>query len=66
MSRNELIPGLFGFTLIAVLIVAAVGLLYFLRKRSNRHPMDTPRGHEIERARDEEVRDARENDTRVN
>ncbi len=52
MSTSELLPGLSLSTLVIVLLVAIGGLLFFLRKRGNRHPMDTPAG----RAADEERR----------
>lgn len=39
------------FILISVVVVAIVALLWFLRKPKNRHPMDTPRGHELEERR---------------
>ncbi len=42
MSNSGIIPSLFLFTLIAVLIVAAVAYLLFLRKRSNRQPVEKP------------------------
>jgi hypothetical protein len=35
-------PTLFLFTLIAVLAVAVVGYLLFIRKRGNRHPVEKP------------------------
>ena len=50
-------------TMIGVLVVVVAGLLFFLRKRENRHPMDTPRGRAIEEARREETLAERE-DTR--
>lgn len=51
MSANELVPGLNLFTLIAILVIAGGALLFFLRKRRNRHPMDTPEGHAADEAR---------------
>jgi predicted exporter len=42
MSTPNLIPSLFLFTLIAVLLIATVGYLLFLRKRGNRHPVEKP------------------------
>ncbi len=59
MSNTELIPSLFGITLIAVAIVAIVVFARFMSKRRNRHPMDSPRGEDIQRQRDAETRDAR-------
>lgn len=40
MSRSELLPSLNLATLVIVLLVVGIGFLYFLRKRSNRHPME--------------------------
>lgn len=42
-------------TLLIVLAIAAVLFLFFMRKRSNRHPMDTPRGEAAEEMRREEA-----------
>jgi heme/copper-type cytochrome/quinol oxidase subunit 2 len=42
MSTSGIIPSLFLFTLIAVVVVATVAYLLFLRKRSNRHPVEKP------------------------
>lgn len=43
------------FTLVAVLAIAAVAFLFFMRKRSNRHPMDTPEGKAAEEMRRREA-----------
>ncbi|OZA94532.1 hypothetical protein U4960_14590 [Altererythrobacter sp. H2] len=40
MSASELVPILGLVTLIIALIAAAIALTKFLRKPSNRHPMD--------------------------
>jgi predicted exporter len=40
MSTPSFIPSLTLFTLIAVLLVAVIGYILFLRKRSNRHPVE--------------------------
>jgi hypothetical protein len=40
MSKSELLPFLNLGTLLIVLVVAAIGFAIFLRKRSNRHPME--------------------------
>jgi uncharacterized membrane protein YqiK len=37
MQTNELLPSLSLMTLIAVLVIAVIGLLLFLRKRRNRN-----------------------------
>ncbi len=42
MSTSEMIPSLFLFTLIAVLVMAVAAYAWFLRKRSNRHPVERP------------------------
>jgi LPXTG-motif cell wall-anchored protein len=55
MASNNL------FILIAVVLIAIGSLAWFMRKRSNRHPMDTPRGHEIEEQRRRETLAARDN-----
>jgi hypothetical protein len=39
---SDVTPYLFLFTLIGVLVVAVVGYALFLRKRSNRHPVEKP------------------------
>lgn len=40
MPIHTMIPSLFLFTLIAVLLIAVVGYALFLRKRGNRHPVE--------------------------
>jgi hypothetical protein len=41
--------------------VIAIGMFaWFMRKRSNRHPMDTPRGRAIEEERTRQTLEARE------
>jgi LPXTG-motif cell wall-anchored protein len=60
MNTAEYLPSNNLFILIAVLLIAIGALAYFMRKRSNRHPMDTPRGHEIEEQRRREALDARD------
>jgi hypothetical protein len=42
MSTSGIIPSLCLFTLIAVVVVAVIAYLFFLRKRSNRHPVENP------------------------
>jgi hypothetical protein len=39
---SAITPALFLFTLVAVLLIASGSYLYFLRKRSNRHPVEKP------------------------
>ena len=55
MNDGQIIPSLFLVTLVAVALIAIGMLVYFMRKRSNRHPMDSARGHEIDDARREEA-----------
>lgn len=59
MANTALIPALFGVTLVVVLIIAAIGFALFMRKRRNRHPMDTPEGKAIDRQHDQAAKDAR-------
>ena len=42
-------------TLIVVLIAAAAVFLVFMRRKSNRHPMDTPKGEAAEEMRRREA-----------
>ncbi len=39
---SAITPALFLFTLVAVLLIASAAYLFFLRKRSNRHPVEKP------------------------
>lgn len=55
MNDGQIVPSLFLVTLIAVAVIAIVMLIYFMRKRSNRHPMDSARGHEIDEMRRDEA-----------
>lgn len=49
--NQSIIPTLALFTLITVAVIAVVMLLHFMRKRSNRHPLDNPHGHALDEAR---------------
>jgi len=40
METNDLVPSLMFMTLIIVAAIAAIALALFLRKRSNRKPME--------------------------
>lgn len=60
MNTAEYLPSNNLFILISILLIAIASFLWFMRKRSNRHPMDTPRGHQIEEERREQVLKARE------
>ena len=51
MSDGAFVPSLFLMTLIAGLVIAGIAFAYFMRKRSNRHPMDTPAGKAAEDSR---------------
>lgn len=64
MGQPELVSSLFVFTLIGVGVIAAVLLLYFMRKRSNRHPMDTPAGKAAEDMRRREAERERRDEGR--
>lgn len=52
MAPHNAVPSLMFFTLIGVLVIAVVALLWFLRKRSNRHPMQGVRERNIDEIRD--------------
>jgi RsiW-degrading membrane proteinase PrsW (M82 family) len=39
---SDVTPYLLLFTLIGVPVIAVAGYAFFLRKRSNRHPVETP------------------------
>ena len=40
MSKNDFLGTLNLGTLVIVFVIVALGFAYFLRKRSNRHPME--------------------------
>ncbi len=42
MSNSMIIPALSLFTLLAVLVIIVVAYGLFVRKRSNRHPVEKP------------------------
>ena len=60
MTEPGLLSSLNLFTLIAVLVIAGALFAWFLRKRSNRHPMDTPEGKAAEDARRREAEERHE------
>lgn len=64
MSDTGLASSLNIVTLVAVLIIAAALFAYFMRKRSNRHPMDTPRGKAVEEKHRREVKEERREEGR--
>ncbi len=51
-------------TLLIVLAIAVALFFFFMRKRSNRHPMDTPRGKAAEEMRREEAEEERREEGR--
>ena len=65
MESGEMLSGLSMMTLIVVVVIIAVLLLFFLRKRSNRHPMDTPEGREAEEMRRRDAERNRDDDTDI-
>lgn len=48
---QPIIPILALFTLVAVLVIAVVLYLRFMRKPQNRHPLDSPEGRQMDQAR---------------
>ncbi len=64
MSDTSLASSLNIITLVVVLVIAAGLFIYFMRKRSNRHPMDTPRGKAAEEMRREEAEEERREEGR--
>ena len=64
MTESGLVSSLNIVTLVAVLIVALLAFLYFMRKRSNRHPMDTPEGKAAEEMRRREAEQERRDEGR--
>lgn len=65
MTRTDLLPALNLTTLGLVLLIAIGAFLYFMRKRSNRHPMDSARGERIKERRREEAVERREEEGRA-
>ena len=64
MPEGGLLSSLSLFTLIGVFLLAGVALIYFMRKRSNRHPMDTPEGKRAEELRSREAEEKRREEGR--
>lgn len=54
MSTFEYLPANNLFLLISAFVIALVGLLWFLRKPQNRHPMDGPKGRMLDEKRAKE------------
>ncbi|WP_338241524.1 LPXTG cell wall anchor domain-containing protein [Aurantiacibacter hainanensis] len=59
MTETGLVSSLNIVTLVAILVIAAGLFFYFMRKRSNRHPMDTPEGKKAEEMRRQEAEEER-------
>lgn len=53
MESHQAIPSLMFMTLAAVLVIVAVALVYFLRKRSNRKPLENKREVNVAKEIDE-------------
>lgn len=53
MANTGFLSSLNLMTLIAVLVIAAIGFAYFMRKRSNRHPMEGRQERNVGRDIDE-------------
>lgn len=51
MDQSTFVGTLALFTLIAVAVIAIVIFARFMRKRSNRHPLDNPHGQDLEEMR---------------
>jgi LPXTG-motif cell wall-anchored protein len=49
MSRTDFLSSLNLFTLIGVVVIVAIALMVFLRKRSNRHPLEGRRERNVGR-----------------
>ena len=64
MSESGLLSSLNLMTLIGALVIAVLLFAYFMRKRSNRHPMDTPEGKAAEEARRREAEARKEEEGR--
>lgn len=51
MNTSDYLPANNLFLLIAVFVIAAIALLYFLRKPQNRHPMEGEKGRMLDEQR---------------
>lgn len=60
MDAGELLPGLSLLTLIIGAAILAILFALFMRKRKNRHPMDTPEGKAAEEMRRREAEEKRD------
>lgn len=56
MTNSTLLPSLSLFTLVIALVIVLAGFLWFLRKRSNRHPLGENEGFENNRRGEGEPR----------
>ncbi|MBO6527093.1 hypothetical protein [Erythrobacter sp.] len=64
MDTGELLPGLSLITLIIGAAILAILFALFMRKRKNRHPMDTPEGEAAEEMRRRQAEEKRGEDDR--
>ncbi len=64
MTEGDLVPYLALITLIVGAAILAVLLALFMRKRKNRHPMDTPEGKAAEEMRRREAEEERREEHR--
>ena len=60
MNEGDLLPSLSLITLIVGAAILAIMFALFMRKRKNRHPMDTPEGKAAEEIRRREAEEKRE------
>lgn len=51
MGNIDLLSGLSLFTIAAVVVVAIIAYLRFMRRPANRHPMDGPKGAALDERR---------------
>ena len=62
MNESTLLSGLSLTTLIVVAAILAIAFALFMRKKKNRHPMDTPEGKAAEDMRRREALEERNED----
>lgn len=63
MNSSALLPALNLFTLVAIAVVLIGAFIWYMRKPSNRHPMDSERGRQIDAQRTKETLEARADET---
>jgi hypothetical protein len=64
MTEGDLVPSLALITLIVGAAILAILFAMFMRKRKNRHPMDTPEGKAAEEMRRREAEEERREEDR--